>query len=364
MSAGMQICVNSLGLTPIFINPETRLPEPVEYITDPITQQLISDNLFLYYYEQNGNLDKKVSKADGRTTYYEYNPFNQLIRVIRRAEDDPEASVTFEALYEYDWAGRRISKNVNGSITRYIYDGHNLVAEYNGAEMLLAVYYHLPGTIDRPLAMVRGSSTFYYHYDERGSVAYLTSASGNIVQKYAYDSYGRIVLQIGRIPNPFTYTGRQWDPETRLYHYRARWYDPDTKRFTQEDPVFESTNKYKYVDNNPMVNTDPYGLQEEDARGLEAFGIWVRTMITEIHPLAAIADLSEGLLRVVALFYADRLNLKFSRDNNTKYDYIDKDWVRENPAHFFAAKKEFEETGIWPKDYKTKYNKDEDPCDD
>jgi len=61
------------------------------------------------------------------------------------------------------------------------------------------------------------------------------------------------------IPNRYIYTAREWDDDIALYHYRARWYDPDTKRFTQEDPVFESTNKYMYVDNNPMVNTDPTG---------------------------------------------------------------------------------------------------------
>jgi RHS repeat-associated protein len=61
------------------------------------------------------------------------------------------------------------------------------------------------------------------------------------------------------IPNRYAFTGREWDADIALYYYRARWYDPETKRFTQEDLVFESTNKYKYVDNNPLSSTDPSG---------------------------------------------------------------------------------------------------------
>ena len=69
---------------------------------------------------------------------------------------------------------------------------------------------------------------------------------------------GRTAPKEGSLPNAFTYTGRHWDAFARLYHYRARAYDPDTGSFLQHDPVF-SANPYAYVDNDPVNYTDPYG---------------------------------------------------------------------------------------------------------
>src|SRR6185503_18789838 len=60
------------------------------------------------------------------------------------------------------------------------------------------------------------------------------------------------------------FTGREWDPETGLYYYRARYYDPKTGRFVREDPIGlrgSDINFYAYVRNNPVNWTDPYGLQ-------------------------------------------------------------------------------------------------------
>jgi len=58
------------------------------------------------------------------------------------------------------------------------------------------------------------------------------------------------------------FTGREWDPETGLYYYRARYYDPKIGRFISEDPIgfAAGTNFYNYVENNPVRYTDPYGL--------------------------------------------------------------------------------------------------------
>jgi RHS repeat-associated protein len=62
--------------------------------------------------------------------------------------------------------------------------------------------------------------------------------------------------------NPFRYTAREFDTETSLYSYRARYYDSQTGRFISEDPVrFEGGyNFYAYVFNNPANLNDPFGL--------------------------------------------------------------------------------------------------------
>jgi RHS repeat-associated protein len=63
------------------------------------------------------------------------------------------------------------------------------------------------------------------------------------------------------LTNPFRYTGRDFDSETNLYYYRARYYDPAAGRFLSEDPIGTySVNKYVYVRNNPVNRVDPSGL--------------------------------------------------------------------------------------------------------
>ena len=65
----------------------------------------------------------------------------------------------------------------------------------------------------------------------------------------------------GAFVNPFQYTGRDYDPETGLRYYRARYYDAITGRFLNEDPVGFSggMNFYTYSSNSPATINDPTG---------------------------------------------------------------------------------------------------------
>jgi RHS repeat-associated protein len=92
----------------------------------------------------------------------------------------------------------------------------------------------------------------------------LTDPKGDIVSSYQYDSFGNLTDSTGSISNPFLYTGREFDIETGLYFYRARYYDPSIGRFISEDPIqFKGGNNfYIYVQNNPVNFIDPDGLQE------------------------------------------------------------------------------------------------------
>ena len=66
----------------------------------------------------------------------------------------------------------------------------------------------------------------------------------------------------GSLTNAFRYTGREFDLETSLYYYRARYYDPNTGRLIAEDPLrFRGgLDFYSYVSNGPLNRKDPYGL--------------------------------------------------------------------------------------------------------
>jgi RHS repeat-associated protein len=60
----------------------------------------------------------------------------------------------------------------------------------------------------------------------------------------------------GSLTNPFHCTARESDPETGLYHYRARYDDQNAGRFLSEDPLAFSagngTNFYSYTVNSPV----------------------------------------------------------------------------------------------------------------
>jgi RHS repeat-associated protein len=177
--------------------------------------------------------------------------------------------------YKYDGLGRRIEKNVDGKITRYVYDNEDIILEYDGEGNLIAEYIHGPG-IDEPLMMKRDNQTYYYIADALGSIRALVDTQGFIRQMYEYNAFGEIVQVLDEegapipiedaIPNPYTFTDREYDPETGLYYYRARYYDPRLGRFLQEDPfkgfldIPHSLNLYLYAYNNPIKYIDPWGL--------------------------------------------------------------------------------------------------------
>ncbi|MCK9506776.1 MAG: RHS repeat-associated core domain-containing protein, partial [Porticoccaceae bacterium] len=67
----------------------------------------------------------------------------------------------------------------------------------------------------------------------------------------------------GALEQPFGFTGREFDPETGLYFYRARYYDPMEGRFISKDPLgfaAGDVNLFGYVQNNPENWIDPLGL--------------------------------------------------------------------------------------------------------
>jgi RHS repeat-associated protein len=196
-------------------------------------------------------------------------------------------SSTLQANYKYDAFGRRIQKDVGGVITNYIYDGDQLIAEYDGSGNLTKKFIYGPG-IDEPVCVIASDSEaiYFYHFDGLSSVSEITNAGGNVVEKYEYDAYGKTtikdssdnVLTQSAIGNRFGFTGRELDNKTGLYYYRARYYSPELGRFLQTDPLgIDDENTYTYCYNDSVNYTDPYGLLSlmfnPGAAGVGGFGI-------------------------------------------------------------------------------------------
>lgn len=216
--------------------------------------RLLEDDAFTYAYDANGNLTSKTDKAGGDVTAYTFDAQNQLTRI-----DFPGGGV---ATYRYDGVGRRIEKDVDGDVTRYVYDGTDILLEFDGADALEARYTHGPRS-DQPLAMERGGASYYFLADHQGSVRFVLDAAGDTVNTYQYDSFGRPLVISEGVESPYAFTGREYDAESGLYYYRARYYDPRTGRFVSQDPArFDSgaSNFYGYLENDPVNARDPSGM--------------------------------------------------------------------------------------------------------
>lgn len=207
-----------------------------------------------YSYDDNGNLTD-----DGTYFKYYYDCENRLTDVNDRGTSSQVAS------YNYDYQGRRVTKTVYGSpdvITKYCYDGDQVIAECNENDVILRKFIYGPG-IDEPICMIdiADGNTFYYHFDGLGSVIALSNENKDIVERYSYDVFGE-PNTTSSLGNPYLFTGRRYDNETALYYYRARYYDYYIGRFFQPDPISydDGLNLYTYCGNNAVEWLDPYGL--------------------------------------------------------------------------------------------------------
>jgi RHS repeat-associated protein len=205
-----------------------------------------SDN---HTYDNDGNL---TSITGTKSFSAAYDPENRVVTTNR-------SGVT--TTYTYDGRGDRTKAAIGAQTHNYHYDPNGrFLFETDGSGQMVAYYiYH--GS--RLAAMKYSSASYFYHFDVGGNTVAITDGNGNITGAYAYEASGRVSNRSGSAPNPFTYAGAHgvMDEDNGLYFMKNRYYDADTGRFIQKDPIglFGGTNLYGYVGNNPVENTDPQG---------------------------------------------------------------------------------------------------------
>ncbi|WP_422925495.1 putative Ig domain-containing protein [Singulisphaera sp. PoT] len=224
--------------------------------------QVASDDTYRYTYDAEGNLTRRTRISDGSTTDYSFDLRNRLVGVTDR---NASGTVTQAVSYTYDVFDRRIGKTVDGQTTYTVYDGMAPWADFNTSGAVTARYLASPD-IDGLLARDRpGKGTTWYLADRLGTVRDLTDDTGQVIDHIDYDAYGQVTGETNpSVGDRFRYTGREYDAETGLYYYRARYYDASLGRFISQDPLGfngADSNLYRYVGNSPTNATDPTGLQ-------------------------------------------------------------------------------------------------------
>lgn len=273
--------------------------------TDANHRLLNWDNQILEY-DVHGNL------LDDGTFTYEYDSRDRLITMYQGG--------SLFASFHYDAMGRRTEKTINGQTTSYRYDGENPIAEISNGntKQILAG----PG-IDERYARDDDNGRSYFLTDNLGSTVALTGENGELQGRYRYEAYGESQFEGAggfTSSNSYQYTGREND-SSGLYYYRARYYSPTAKRFTQEDPLgfIDGPNPYAYVGGNPMSYSDPTGkfifnivagfvegfiagsnAKKQGASGWEAFGSFlVGTATGLVNPSKALGWLAPAIKFVV-----------------------------------------------------------------
>ncbi len=187
---------------------------------------------------------------------YTYDLLNRLTEVAKNG--------TVVADYGYSPEGLREVKRSAGVTTHYVFEGTEPLFEKRISDGRIRSYVYALG---KHLARVDGAigdpdaKIYYYHTDQVGSVKAVTDQSGNEVYNADYMPFGSRFEKEGEFDESHGFTGKEYDSDTGLYYFNARWYDQEIGRFISEDQISDPNNPnlYAYVANNPLAKTDVTG---------------------------------------------------------------------------------------------------------
>ncbi|WP_430885883.1 S8 family serine peptidase [Fusibacter sp. JL216-2] len=181
--------------------------------------------------------------------------------------------------YKYSHDGLRTSKSKNGlKIADYYYQASGrIINEVSGGKIISVVWGHLP------LMRVIDGQCYYYFYNGHGDITKVTDETGKVVNWYDYDEWGKIIAKEETVNNDLTYFGQIFDDESGNYYLRARYYNPQMRRFISRDS-YEGVltnpltmNQYIYCLNNPLGYVDLDGRKAIRAVDPEGIVTWYFT---------------------------------------------------------------------------------------
>jgi len=283
------------GVPELPVAPE---PEQTAYTynaANQLTEVDGSDSTTALDYNANGDRVRETEVlTDGTTliTDYAYDREDRLTGVTKSVSDTAALTVTMVATYTYDGYGRRARKAVaypdaitSTQVITYLYDGLDIIGaqlEQNGT-VTETTYYLAPSPVTgmrRPLEMERlpnpatgfAGDRHWYQTDGLDSVVALTDESGDLASPFLYDEYGQLLAGTTAL-QLFAYTGQDYDVETGLYHFYARYYDPSVGVWLTQDAyrgvkgLAGTLHRYNYVNDNPITTFDFLGYVDSSCPG-------------------------------------------------------------------------------------------------
>jgi RHS repeat-associated protein len=212
-------------------------------------------------YDLNGNT--KTGIGSGLTLAYD---------VRNRLSSGTKGTTIFT--YTYNGRGERISKGVTiggfgSGPTQYVYnEGGQLLGGYGGATAEQAEYVYLDSTL---IAIVKAGVPYYVETDHLGTPRQIIDKTSNAAV-WKWDSLGNTFGTT--LPNQspsggaafvmnLRFPGQYYDAESGLNYNYFRDYEPNTGRYVESDLIGlkGGLSTYAYVRANPLVMTDPAGLE-------------------------------------------------------------------------------------------------------
>ncbi len=234
-----------------------------------------------YTYDLDGNLT-----GDGLFNY-NWDAENRLTSVTTNSVAISAGAENVTITFKYDYLGRRVEKVVSNSTDlnksyqhRYIYDGWDLIAEIDVSNNTVRRSFtwglDLVGSLTSSggvgaLLQIHDnaqSKTLLPTYDGNGNVVSLLNAdSGAIEAIYEYSPFGELIRAEGDYAddNPFRFSSKFQDNETKLIYYGYRYYNARNGRFINRDPIAEAggLNLYGFVGNDGVNGWDYLGMDGE-----------------------------------------------------------------------------------------------------
>ena len=131
--------------------------------------------------------------------------------------------------------------------------------------------WDVTGSAQSYTATIANRGVHYYHADHLGTARLETDSTGAVVSNCTYAPFGQ---ELGCSPadqtNHYKFTGKERDSESGLDYFGLRYMGSSLGRFMSPDPGQasgfdhmddpQSWNGYAYARNNPLIYTDPDGL--------------------------------------------------------------------------------------------------------
>ena len=222
--------------------------------TDTLHTDTEKNDVVIYKNDKNGNWLATVNRSEipteaKDTSYIDVdvtlgdNQLNDNVVNHYNALNQLTETLTknYKVSFTYDAEGLRTGKTVNGEKTVYVWDGDQVVMELSKGGAVQKRYIRGNDLVYAD----KGENTekTYYVTDMHGNVVQLLDESGNVTKTYEYDSFGNEVKPEKKDENPYRYCGEYYDKETEEVYLRARYYEPSVGRFITRDTYTGESNE-------------------------------------------------------------------------------------------------------------------------